>query len=281
MKKIRALIESVLLIGIVYLVYEIMYFAYGYLILYGIKDQWEYIKIERYEHLKTVEDISLNYIGEHPLEYTLLCWVIIIGLFTIVMVVNKQKFSQLFILKRLSFKNALASILIGIGLVFIINGIVRYMVAELDFDISYLENEIFRVYDFAYVIIIVGVLTPIFEELFFRGIILSRLIISFGSVLSVLISAIIFSTSHLNLVQSIYVLPIGILSAVLVIRTGSVLSSMWLHIFYNMVNIYLAKIDFFQYNSVQLLMIIVIGMVLFVFGLKELEDGRDEVSVIS
>jgi ethanolamine transporter EutH len=68
------------------------------------------------------------------------------------------------------------------------------------------------------------------------------------------------------------VLPLGILAGVLVIKTGSIFASVWLHMFYNILNIYLAKINFFQYNSVQLLVMISLGVALLIFGLQQLDD---------
>jgi membrane protease YdiL (CAAX protease family) len=75
----------------------------------------------------------------------------------------------------------------------------------------------------------------------------------------------------MNLVQSIYVFPVGLLAAFLVYKTGSILSAIWLHTLYNILNIYLAKIDFFQYNSVQLLILMLIGLSLLGIGLYQSE----------
>lgn len=273
MKKIRALIESVLLIGIAYLIYEIMFFVYNYLVYKGIMGGLSYIKTESYKHLSSYEEVAMYYVKDHPLEYTLLCWFVLAVIFLIVALPTGQKVSTLFNLRWLSIKNSLACIFMGLGLVFCINGSIRFIgkVTELEFD--YLSVDTFNVYSLITLFIIVGLLTPIFEELFFRGIILGRLKLGFGAFLTIILSSVLFSISHLNVIQSIYVFPVGLLAAYLVIETGTVLSSIWLHIVYNMVNIYLAKIDFFRYNSVQLLVMIFLGLVMLAFGLHELDKN--------
>jgi len=271
MKQLRAILECILLLGIVYLIYEIMYFAYNYVIFYGLQQGWEFIRIEAYAHLGDIESMTLEYVRDHPLEYTLISWFMVACLFLIVTVFSKQKLCQIFALRKINIKNSLASMLIGIGMVFLMNGLIRFVSAATDIEFSYLSSSTFRVYKLWFLIAVVGLLTPIFEELFFRGIVLSRLSIGFSPFVSILLSSIMFSLIHMNLVQSIYVFPVGLLAAFLVYKTGSIVSAIWLHTLYNVLNIYLAKIDFFQYNSVQLLILILIGACLLGIGLHQLE----------
>lgn len=271
MKQLRAILECILLLGIVYLIYEIMYFAYNYIIFYGLQQGWERIRIEAYTHLGDIESMTLEYVSDHPLEYTLISWLMVAFLFFIVALFSKQKFSQIFAIRHMNIKNSLASMVIGIGLVFLMNGLIRFISAATDIKFSYLSSSTFQVYDLWFLMVVVGLVTPIFEELFFRGVVLSRLSHGFGPFISILLSSVVFSLSHMNLVQSIYVFPVGLLAAFLVYKTGSIFSAIWLHTLYNILNIYLAKIDFFQYNSVQLLILILIGISLLGIGLFQSE----------
>jgi membrane protease YdiL (CAAX protease family) len=206
----------------------------------------------------------------------LLCWLVIALIFIIVAFIGKQDPKVLFRLKHLSIKNGLASIMLGIGLVFIMNGAVRFLGELSNLKFSYMNPSTFKGYDLIYLAVIVGLITPVFEELFFRGIIISRLEEGYGHLSSILISSVLFSVSHLNLVQSVYVLPLGILAGVLVLKTGSIISSVLLHMMYNILNIYLAKINFFQYNGVQLLVMICLGLVLVIFGLGQIDEQITE-----
>lgn len=66
-----------------------------------------------------------------------------------------------------------------------------------------------------------GILTPILEELVFRGIIFARLKRILGNFwISVVLSALIFALIHANIVQFIYAFALGIVLALLMERTG-------------------------------------------------------------
>ncbi|PKM54311.1 MAG: hypothetical protein CVV00_08690 [Firmicutes bacterium HGW-Firmicutes-5] len=272
MKQLRAIMECILLLGIVYLIYEIMYFAYNYIIFYGLQQEWVWIPIEAYAHLGDIESMTLEYVSDHPLEYTLISWLMVACFFLSVVIFSKQKLSQTFAIRHMSIKNSLTSMVTGIGLVFLMNGLIRFISAATDIEFSYLSSSTFRVYNLWFLMVVVGILTPIFEELFFRGVVLSRLSHGFGPLVSILLSSVMFSLSHMNPVQSIYVFPVGLLAAYLVYKTGSIFSAIWLHTLYNILNIYLAKIDFFQYNSVQLLVLMLIGICLLGIGLYQSEE---------
>ncbi len=246
MKQIRVLIETVLLMGIAYLIYEIMFFVYSYLIYKGASAGWAVIDITGYRQLEGYEEVALNYVKDHPLEYTLLCWLVLGIIFLLVALPSKQKLSNLFHMRNLSIGNGLASVFVGLGLVFAINGSIRFASEATGMEFAYLSDTTLTVYSMMTLFVIIGLITPIFEELFFRGLILSRLHLGFGPIFAVVISSILFSVSHLNIIQGIYVFPVGLLAGYLVIKTGSIQSSIWLHVVYNMVNIYLAKIDFFS-----------------------------------
>lgn len=190
------------------------------------------------------------------------------------LLISRQPIRPVFQVKWLKFKNQLAMMLTGIGLVVSINGLVRFLGDVTGQQVSYLPNEVFGAYGFTYIIIIVGIVIPVFEEVFFRGLLMGRLSIAFGAVMTISLSSIIFAISHLNIAQGLFVLPVGLLSGVLVYRTKSILSGIGLHIIYNVLNIYLDKIQFFQYNSLQLLVMIAMGVTLMVFGLNQIEDYK-------
>lgn len=275
-KKLRAISEAALLVGLAYLVYEIMFLIYNYLVYEAIQEGYQWINIDRYKNLSSYEEVALKYTGEHPLEYTVLCWVVIALILLVLLLPTKQNFVEMFSFRRLSLGNGLASVFAGLGLVFMINGALRYTSAVSDLNIDYLSGDIFQVYNLLYLMGIVGIITPIFEELFFRGVLLSRLGIGFGAMTSVVFSSFLFSVSHLNVIQGIYVFPVGLLAAYLVLTTGSIFAGIWLHMIYNMVNVYLAKIEFFQYNSLQLLVMTFLGIVLLAFGLYQVRGNPME-----
>lgn len=66
------------------------------------------------------------------------------------------------------------------------------------------------------------VVVPVAEELLFRGIILKRASMMAGERLGILCSALLFGVIHLNLVQFVYATLLGVLLAVIVVKTRRV-----------------------------------------------------------
>lgn len=80
--------------------------------------------------------------------------------------------------------------------------------------------------------IIVVMLAPIFEELFFRKLLIDRTI-KYGAKLSILLSALLFALFHGNLNQFFYAFFIGGFFAYVYIKTGNIKYSIVLHGFVN------------------------------------------------
>jgi len=76
------------------------------------------------------------------------------------------------------------------------------------------------------------VIAPVFEELLFRRILLTRLV-RFGEWPAVLVSALIFSLVHGNFFQIFYAFAVGILLGWLYLRTGRLLYTVLLHFLLN------------------------------------------------
>ena len=271
MKRLQALIESILLFGVVYLVYEIMYFGYMFVVRRGIIEGWSWVDVSAYDGYN-LGQISLDYMTDHPVEYTVLSWLLIMAIVVIVVLVTKGHMLKDMSVRWLSVPDFLISIVVGLGIVFAMNGVLILFGEATQYTIDYIPAKIFDSYELTYLVVVAGVMTPIFEELFFRGLLMGRLQKGFGVTAAVVLSAFIFSLSHLNIVQSIFVLPIGILCGVLVVKTGSIFAGIWLHIVYNVVNIYLAKMAVFQYNSLQLLIMVVFGIGLMALGLSQIHE---------
>lgn len=83
-------------------------------------------------------------------------------------------------------------------------------------------------------ILFVGILAPIFEELFFRKAIIDRLR-RYGDLPAILISGLIFGLIHGNLSQIFYATAVGMLLSFIYVRTGSVLYTISIHSAFNMI----------------------------------------------
>jgi membrane protease YdiL (CAAX protease family) len=95
--------------------------------------------------------------------------------------------------------------------------------------------------ELAVIAIAAGLLAPIFEELVFRGLLLRALLPLMGPNWAIALSALTFGSVHFlggNALGTLAVLPalvgIGVLSAVLAIRTGNLSQSILVHVGFNL-----------------------------------------------
>ena len=79
-----------------------------------------------------------------------------------------------------------------------------------------------------------GILAPIMEEIFYRKLIIDRLL-HFGELPAVLISGILFGLIHGNFSQFFYAAMIGMLFGYVYLRTGNILYTVALHMCVNLV----------------------------------------------
>lgn len=83
-------------------------------------------------------------------------------------------------------------------------------------------------------LLFVGILAPIFEELFYRKAVIDRLR-RYGDLPAILLSGLIFGLVHGNLNQMFYATAVGILLSFIYVRTGSVLYTISIHAAFNMI----------------------------------------------
>jgi membrane protease YdiL (CAAX protease family) len=83
-------------------------------------------------------------------------------------------------------------------------------------------------------LLVLVIVAPIAEEVFFRGIVLGQFLRRYTSTQAVWFSAIIFAVFHLNPWQAVVALPLGVWYAWMVLRTGSILPGMLSHMVVNL-----------------------------------------------
>ncbi len=86
------------------------------------------------------------------------------------------------------------------------------------------------------------VLAPVFEELLMRGIIFNRSKKVFGAIGCIAVTTVLFSLMHMNIVQGIYVIPLGIFFGYVAYRYNSVFLCMICHAINNLVGVMLPNI---------------------------------------
>ncbi|MEG1142012.1 MAG: type II CAAX endopeptidase family protein, partial [Clostridia bacterium] len=99
--------------------------------------------------------------------------------------------------------------------------------------INLIKIDISNITNIILFILFIAVLPAIFEELFFRHAMLSKLK-KFGSINAIVITAVMFGLMHLNLTQGIFAVFTGILFGYIAIKCNSVKETMILHLLNNL-----------------------------------------------
>jgi len=148
---------------------------------------------------------------------------------------TKRKFNEVFKFNRVSIFLWIAIIVFMAGFVIV--------TSELDNLLNYIlpMPEMFRgIFEtlmakqiFLIAIIIVGIIPAFTEELFFRGLILDGLKSNYSRKTAIIVSSLLFGIIHLNPWQFVGAFIIGLVSAWICIETNSILLSIYMHFFNN------------------------------------------------
>lgn len=83
----------------------------------------------------------------------------------------------------------------------------------------------------------VGILTPIFEELFFRGLLLTALLERTSTWVALVSQALLFAAIHIDFIRLPYLIALGLILGYLVKRTSSLVPAVLLHIVVNVLSL--------------------------------------------
>lgn len=119
-------------------------------------------------------------------------------------------------------------------------------------DFSFPTQRIFLILFLIYVCL----LGPILEEIIFRGFIL-RSMQRYGNLTAIIVSSILFSMFHLNLVQFINPVLVGMLLAFIAIKSESIFPSMIAHIFNNTITFAAAAVSLLKIPVIQVMFTLV------------------------
>lgn len=255
MSRIRILVESVLVILIVFLSRELVYYGYSFLALWRESGRG---------------GLSLDFISSRQYVYDTISWALVLVLLLVLNRFAGQPFKKGFFIGRLAVKEGMVSVLWGFGLVFLVNGIANGL--SLTIGTDFVGTYAPRRGSLLYIMLMPGLVLPVFEELVYRGFILSKLRGAFSATASIYLAALLFSMGHFDLVQDLYVLPLGLLAAYMVLRSGSIWSGVAIHAVFNVSNIYLYTTMPLDFNLPQLLVMVLLGVILIGFGLVQISQ---------
>ncbi|MBT3996376.1 MAG: CPBP family intramembrane metalloprotease [Chloroflexi bacterium] len=90
-------------------------------------------------------------------------------------------------------------------------------------------------------IVLVGILGPMAEEIFFRGFVLPGLVKKFGIIWALVISSVVFGLFHIDLGAIVPTFALGLALGWVYLKTGSIWPAMFAHGLHNTVAVLIAK----------------------------------------
>ena len=133
-------------------------------------------------------------------------------------------------------------------------------------------------------LIFAGILSPIVEEMLFRGIMLNK-IRMYGAKVAIITTAILFGLFHANFSQFFYAVALGLVFAYVTLKTGTIKYSIILHIAVNMVGSVImpaivgdgSNIQLVGLVGIILIIVSIIGVVLLLKNRKKIYLSEGEI----
>jgi membrane protease YdiL (CAAX protease family) len=199
---------------------------------------------------------------------------------------SKQAFNDIFKFNAVSLNIWIATIVFTIGSTIVLSEIDNFFNYILPMP-EFLKNtfELMMAKQiFIVSIILVGIIPAFAEEMFFRGIILNGFNENYSERKAIIISSLLFGFVHLNPWQFLTAFIIGIFSAWICIKTRSILLSIYIHGFNNILAVILLKyreeipikgLNSYLSPEVEFMpkWLDVVGIVMFILGIILLRKG--------
>ncbi len=217
----------------------------------------------------------------------------LIAIFFIYNKTSKISFGAVKLKPKTNWRNYL--VVAGIGLVALFG--TQYFIAIVDQGLkgigftlsdSFSPNDTFGY--FVLNVFLIALLPAIAEELIFRGVILQGLRRTGSDFIAIVISALMFAVMHCSLQQFVYPIILGMIFGWIVVRTGSLMLTIFAHFLNNFVVVllgYLQNVTSFDMNLpsswwaylVAILLLVVTGVILFLvdkFYFKRFSTAQEQ-----
>ena len=128
-------------------------------------------------------------------------------------------------------------------------------------------------------LLVLGILTPILEELLFRGIIYKRLKMYYEVIVAAYIAAIIFAVAHFNLIQGIYAFIVGIVLIYIYEKSGNLIVPIVMHGVANIVSVIMGANPISRFIDGNIIVRILVSLVmigLFVASILKINEKYRE-----
>lgn len=271
MNKVRVLGESVLLVVMTIIIQVMMTIFSSIYFTFKLRNSQDTVNQKDLVKLITENNLIIILIG----------WIVTLLIIYIVMLLSKQN-----MIKMIKLDNKISLLHIGIciisamGLNMAINGLISMsqitnLFPEYEEVISGIIN-----HDFYLTLLCVGILIPISEEILYRGILLNKLRNGFTISIAIIIQGILFGISHMNFIQGIYAFIIGAFFGYIVIWTGSLLSSIIMHIVVNSMSVIISNTNQLNMGYNNMLILTLVGIIISIISMRILYLDRKEANNI-
>jgi membrane protease YdiL (CAAX protease family) len=269
--KVRVLGESVLLVVMTIIIQVMMTIFSSIYFTFKLRNSQDTVNQKDLVKLITENNLIIILIG----------WIVTLLIIYIVMLLSKQN-----MIKMIKLDNKISLLHIGIciisamGLNMAINGLISMsqitnLFPEYEEVISGIIN-----HDFYLTLLCVGILIPISEEILYRGILLNKLRNGFTISIAIIIQGILFGISHMNFIQGIYAFIIGAFFGYIVIWTGSLLSSIIMHIVVNSMSVIISNTNQLNMGYNNMLILTLVGIIISIISMRILYLDRKEANNI-
>ena len=167
-------------------------------------------------------------------------------------------------IKRIPIKEYFNILILGIGITILLL-FLSSILTKLIPSYNEVANQLATSRGSALQLIITIALIPIYEEIFYRGIIFEYLRKNFNIIVAIVVQALVFGVMHLNLVQGIYTFILGIVLALIYMYSESILGNITVHIIFNLLGILIIPKLLINFPSMSIVLLI-IAIVFIIFS---------------
>jgi len=220
----------------------------------GFLEAWEYFIY------------SVNKANTSTLFVTITALLITLLLVWLVYVIRRKKFFSFFYSRKIYVSTVVSAFLIAFGL-----NAIALLVVKMPFLQYFSDGHATLIRESVsgelwLVVLIAGIISPMFEELFFRGIVFGEFSSAGGFFFANFFQSLFFAIMHFNLMQGIYAFIIGFALGGVYRLSKTIYIPMAIHILFNLSNIffgnYIMGFSFMSYFMVCGLISFVLGFLL-------------------
>ena len=166
---------------------------------------------------------------------------------------------------KLDFKNIIYIIAISFSLCIICNILISFIPREADNIVSKSITDLNSKYNIYISLVIVSIIVPLIEEIFFRGFVFDTVKIISNNIFAILISSLFFGIVHSDFQQMLYAFVVGLMLAYIRCKFNSIVYPIIMHALMNLISLALiSDINLLRdYKSVMFTMFISICILAF------------------